>query len=134
MGQVANNFAGTQLLLVLVMVGGYAVTLGGLVEGRMRLAAAALALFAMLGFTVLSASWQALVLLAAFVPVGMGFFAGAAWLLWTLTSRTDRRARRGPATASATLQSPLPSDPAPQQPAVEVSTESWIAQRPETSA
>lgn len=91
MGPVAASLAtmGTgQVLLASVLLGGYALALGQFVGNRGRQVAIATAIVAATGFVALSEPWEAGVIVIAFVPVGMGLFAGVAWATWRLASRT----------------------------------------------
>ena len=73
-----------QLLLTLVLLASYALALGEFVSFRVRLGAVGIAVLATAGFAALSPSWEAGVILMTLVPVGMGLFAAAAWMLWSL--------------------------------------------------
>ena len=124
MGLVANNFVGMgagQLLLVLAMLGGYAIALGRFFDARARLVAAATVVLAAGGFVALSASWLAAVILVPFIPVGMGAFAGAVWMLWAVAARLERRAAHEQANPSSTAAQGVPSDAADQPRAITVS-------------
>lgn len=75
-----------QLLLASVLLGSYALALGQFVGARGHLITIATAVLAAAGFVALSEPWEAGVILIAFVPLGVGMFAGAAWILWKSTS------------------------------------------------
>ena len=74
-----------QILLASVLLGSYALALGDLAGARGRPIAIVTAIFAAVGFVVLSDPWEAGVILLALQPVGMGLFAGAAWTLCKVT-------------------------------------------------
>ena len=97
MGPVAESLATMgmeQVLLAIVFVGSYALALGEFAGARGRLVAVASALLAAAGFAAFSHPWEAGVILVASVPVGMGLFAGAAWMLWAVATWRVRRAIR----------------------------------------
>ena len=81
-----------QLLLTLVLLASYALALGEFVSFRVRLGAVGIAVLATAGFAALSPSWEAGVILMTLVPVGMGLFAAAAWMLWSLAMWREHRA------------------------------------------
>ena len=81
-----------QLLLVLVLLASYALALGGFVSFKVRLGAVGVAVLATAGFSALSPSWEAGVILMTLVPVGVGLFAAMAWLLWSLAMWREHRA------------------------------------------
>ena len=94
MGAVLDGFRTMgpwQLLLVLVMLGCYALVLSEFVPTRARLIAAGAAISSAAGFTALSSSWEAGFFLIAFVPVAMGLFALSAWALWALAELQEQR-------------------------------------------
>jgi len=76
-----------QVLLAGVLLGSYALALGQFAGTRGHLVTITTAILAAAGFVALTEPWEAGVILIAFVPVSMGFFAGAAWTLWKVTSR-----------------------------------------------
>jgi hypothetical protein len=120
MGTVAASLAtmGTgQTLLVFIFVGGYASALGPFAGSRARLVMTLVAIFAGAGFVVLSDPWETGVILLAFVPVGMGVFAVAAWLLWAVVGESVHQAE---------LAAPVPMRPVPRQPR-------QLSSRPESS-
>jgi len=81
-----------QVLLASVLLGSYALALGQFVGARGHLVTIATAILAAAGFVALSEPWEAGMILIAFVPISMGLFAGAAWILWKITSGSPRPA------------------------------------------
>jgi hypothetical protein len=79
-----------QILLACVFLGCYALALGDFAGARGGLVATVAAILAAVGFVILSNPWEAGVILLALVPVGMGLFAGAAWMLCTVTLGNTR--------------------------------------------
>lgn len=89
MGLVAANMVamGTeQLLLFFIFLASYALALGRFVRARGRLVAVGVAVSTAVGYVVLSHPWEAGVILLACAPIGMGLFAGTAWILWKVTT------------------------------------------------
>ena len=79
-----------EMLLAWVFLGGYALALGRLVGRRGRVVAALFAAAAASAFVIRSSSWEAGVVTVALVPLGVGVFAGSAWVVWRLTGVRTR--------------------------------------------
>jgi hypothetical protein len=82
-----------QYVLAFVFLGSYAFALGEFIGARGRVIAIVTALAAAVAFVALTEPWELGVMVVAFALVGMGLFAGAAWLLWVLPSRWPVDAR-----------------------------------------
>ena len=93
-------------MLVFILLSSYALALGEFVRFGVRLGALGIAVLATAGFATLSPSWEAGVILMTLVPVGMGLFAAAAWLLWSLAMWREH---------PALVAEALPVGPAPQR-------------------
>ncbi len=76
-----------QYVLAFVFLGSYAFALGEFIGTRGRWIAAGTALGAAGAFAWLTEPWELGVMVVAFALVGMGLFAGAAWLLWRVGGR-----------------------------------------------
>lgn len=101
-----------QYVLAFVFLGSYAFALGEFIGARGRRFAIATAIGAAVAFAGLTDPWELGVMVVAFALVGMGLFAGAAWVLWMLASRmpverrAPRRARVQPAAVAAPAAAP----------------------------
>jgi hypothetical protein len=84
-----------QVLLVFVFLGCYASALSQTLATRARLVTINIGIFAATGFVSLNDPWETGVCLLALVPVGMGVFAAAAWLMWKALGETPRPAIPG---------------------------------------
>ena len=90
-----------EMLLAWIFLGGYVLALGRLVGRRGRLVAAIAAAAAAGVFIVRSSSWEAGVVMVALVPLGVGLFAGSAWIAWRLTGARGAMADSAPAPEAA---------------------------------
>jgi hypothetical protein len=89
-----------QVLLAIVFLASYALALGGFVGARARMFAVATAICSAGSFAACSRSWEAGLVLIAFVPLGMGLLAAAAWALWQVaTWHAQPTSRHQPAPA-----------------------------------
>jgi hypothetical protein len=112
MDLVAESLAtmGTvQTLLATIFLASYGLTLGKFVATRSRLIAGVTAILSAGGFAACSRSWEAGLVLIAFVPLGMALLAAAAWTLWRLA--TWRARVVGAAATPARHESPRPVAP-----------------------
>ena len=76
-----------QYVLAFVFLGSYAFALGEFIGTRGRWFAAGVAFAAAVGFAGFADSWELGVMIVALALVGMGLFAGLAWLLWRVGGR-----------------------------------------------
>ena len=76
-----------QYVLAFVFIGSYAFALGEFIGTRGRWIAAGTAFSAAVAFVWRTEPWELGVMMVAFALVGMGLFAGAAWLLWRVGGR-----------------------------------------------
>lgn len=73
-----------ELALALFAVLAYSIAINGSFGGTMRSGAGSLAFAAAVGFTTLTPSWMSAVVFLGLAVVGIGAFAGLAWLLSSL--------------------------------------------------
>jgi hypothetical protein len=88
MGQGPSGLAAretVQLLLTFVCLVGYTLAIGSLAGRRGRVVAGTAALLAAIGLVAGAPSWEAGLMLVAWLPIGIGLFAAAAWCLWNAT-------------------------------------------------
>jgi hypothetical protein len=78
-----------QYVLAFVFLGSYAFALGEFIGPRGRRFAAGVAFAAAVGFAGFFESWELGVMIVALALVGMGAFAGLAWLLWRVGGRAE---------------------------------------------
>jgi hypothetical protein len=85
-----GSLAMAQLFLATVVLASYAFALGELVGVRGRARAAVVGLIAAAGVVGTCESWEISFMILGSVPLIMGLFAFAAWILWRLTLGTIR--------------------------------------------